>query len=673
MTGTSPIGAATCRRPCGISSRSNGFFAMIIPQPLRRPGVLRLCAFLRAGQDRSRSIRDRLLDRRGAQLPGPAELLNALRYRGAEGSLPAATGARRGHSLLRAHRAARRFRCRLDSGHRHRLPGKWQGREVLGMRLNFSKRYITLAPVATVIGLAFRMFDPERLLGGESRSRHHLCPDSARYAGRGDRQAPFSAQHPVPERTGARPRCVRAARVHHRRPEDGGPGLAHAGRAALGGPLHLPALERHRRRQGRRLRHRRLRAHPPPVQHAGGQVRGRRAGDRAHGRPDLHHGRGAQRHGRARSMRASARRCRPASSSTTSPRWAARVANDAMDVHGGKGIMLGPRNYLGRGYQSMPIAITVEGANILTRSLIIFGQGAIRCHPYRAARDERGARSGPCPRRRRVRPRAVRSRRLYDLECGALAGDGATLARFQSVPDSGPTRRYYQHIERFSASFAFATDVAMLTLGGYLKKKETISARLGDVLSARCTWPRWCSSTTRTRAARRPICPSSSGLPGTAVQAQEQLHGVLRNFPSRAAGARHAAVDISARTHLLCAQRPARAARSVPGHESHRDAGAAGGVHLQDSAVAQSARPIAAGAETDHARRTHGEAHPGRRREDRAHQRAGSAGPDRAGRGLGIITPAEASILDDYDAKVMEIISVDDFAPEELGVGAAPA
>ncbi|NIP48390.1 MAG: DUF1974 domain-containing protein, partial [Gammaproteobacteria bacterium] len=142
-----------------------------------------------------------------------------------------------------------------------------------------------------------------------------------------------------------------------------------------------------------------------------------------------------------------------------------KVSNDAMDVHGGKGICLGPNNYLGRGWIAAPIAITVEGANILTRSLIIYGQGAIRCHPFvlrelAAAGDE-------------------------DIDRGLIEFDDAlfghigyaisnvarsfflalTHAKFSSVPLNTPTRRYYQNINRYSAAFALASDFAMLTLG----------------------------------------------------------------------------------------------------------------------------------------------------------------------------------------------------------------
>src|SRR5208282_5879419 len=214
-----------------------------------------------------------------------------------------------------------------------------------------------------------------------------------------------------------------------------------------------------------------------------------------------------------------------------------RVGNDAMDVHGGKGIMLGPNNYLGRSYQSIPIAITVEGANILTRNLIIFGQGAIRCHPFvlremNAARDQ-DHRHGA----------AEFDRALFGHIGFTISNAARSLlmalsfARFERVPETGATRRYYQHIERFSASFAFATDVAMLTLGGYLKKKETISARLGDVLSSL-----YLASMVLKHYEDQGQPPEDLPVVEWACRellyhAQEQLHSVLRNFPMRGVAA----------------------------------------------------------------------------------------------------------------------------------------
>ena len=179
--------------------------------------------------------RHRLLDRRRAQFPRARGAAAPLRHRGAEELLPAAPRARRGSAVLRAHRSARRLRRASipDTGVVCR--GMWQGREIVGLKLNFSKRYITLAPVATVIGLAFRMFDPERLLGRQSRPRHHLRADPARHARAstiGRRHFPLN----VPFQNGP----IQGTDVFV--PLDSiiggsamaGQRLAHAGRAALG-------------------------------------------------------------------------------------------------------------------------------------------------------------------------------------------------------------------------------------------------------------------------------------------------------------------------------------------------------------------------------------------------------------------------------------------------------
>ncbi len=158
--------------------------------------------------------------------------------------------------------------------------------------------------------------------------------------------------------------------------------------------------------------------------------------------------------------------------------------NDAMDIHGGKGICLGPNNWIGRGYQMTPIAITVEGANILTRTLIIFGQGAIRCHPYvlremRAAKEMQGAEAS----------------REFDAaftsHIGHVISNGMRAFAFGLLPSLAPrprkgapeTRHYYRHVSRLSAAFAFLADISMMAMGGALKRKEKISGRLGDILS----------------------------------------------------------------------------------------------------------------------------------------------------------------------------------------------
>ena len=160
-----------------------------------------------------------------------------------------------------------------------------------------------------------------------------------------------------------------------------------------------------------------------------------------------------------------------------------QLINDAMDIHAGSGICLGPSNLIGRAYQALPIAVTVEGANILTRSMIIFGQGAMRCHPW-IIREFSAAQNPD------------RSKAVADFDhavfghLGFLLGNiarslflGLTRGRLSRSPVSGAARRYYQQLNWMSAAFALAADTAMMTLGGALKRKERLSARLGDVLS----------------------------------------------------------------------------------------------------------------------------------------------------------------------------------------------
>jgi len=164
---------------------------------------------------------------------------------------------------------------------------------------------------------------------------------------------------------------------------------------------------------------------------------------------------------------------------------ARQSVNDAMDIVGGKGICLGPNNWVGRGYQMTPIAITVEGANILTRTLIIFGQGAIRAHPYvlremRAAKEMQGAEAS------REFDDAFTSHIGHVISNGVRAWvHGITSSRLAHTPSNGAPElmHYYRFTSRLSAAFAFLADMSMMGMGGALKRKEKISGRLGDVLS----------------------------------------------------------------------------------------------------------------------------------------------------------------------------------------------
>jgi len=218
---------------------------------------------------------------------------------------------------------------------------------------------------------------------------------------------------------------------------------------------------------------------------------------------------------------------------------AREIINDAMDIVGGKGICMGPSNFLGAAYMQIPVSITVEGANILTRSLIVFGQGAVRCHPFvrreMAATQERN-----------------RKQALHDFDV-ALFGHlrfaarnfvrtlvlGVTGSHFARAPaDVAPeTRRYYQQATRMSSSLALMADVAMATLGGALKRKEKISARLGDVLSQL-----YLASATLWRYEQEGRQEADAPLMHWAVRdalfkAQDALEGVLANFPNPLLGA----------------------------------------------------------------------------------------------------------------------------------------
>src|SRR5690606_16900098 len=161
-----------------------------------------------------------------------------------------------------------------------------------------------------------------------------------------------------------------------------------------------------------------------------------------------------------------------------------KSVNDAMDIHAGKAVIDGPGNYLGNLYRALPVAITVEGANILTRNLIIFGQGAIRCHPFlleeiKALEDpdrEVGLKNFD-----RLLFRHLR----FQLATMARAWFHAwTAGRFAATPERRHwVGRHYRQISRYSSALALLTEFALLTLGGKLKRMEFLSARIGDVLS----------------------------------------------------------------------------------------------------------------------------------------------------------------------------------------------
>jgi acyl-CoA dehydrogenase len=215
---------------------------------------------------------------------------------------------------------------------------------------------------------------------------------------------------------------------------------------------------------------------------------------------------------------------------------AREVAKDAMDVHGGKGVQLGPKNYLGRGWQGSPIAITVEGANILTRSMMIFGQGAIRCHPY-VLKELQATQITDYRERLKAFDKVLFQHIGFAISNAARSFVlGITHAKIGGAPGDKYTKRFYRKLNRYAAALALVADTSMLTLGGKLKFKEKISARLGDVLSNL-----YIGSAMLKRyedhgrpAADQPLL--AWAFHDCVWRMQMALDGVLRNFPIRPVG-----------------------------------------------------------------------------------------------------------------------------------------
>lgn len=364
--------------------------------------------------------------------------------------------------------------------------GEYEGKtDVLGMRVTWEKRYITLGPVATILGLAFKLYDPDRLLGKEEDLGITLAliPTTTPGVNIGRRHYPLNGVFQNGPNSGKEIFI----------PMDwiigGQEGIGQGWRMlmnclSVGRAISLPATSvgaaklaaRTSGAYGRvRIQFKIPIGYFEGVEEALGRIGGNTYMMDA-----------------ARVMTAAAVDLgeKPSVASAIVKYHVTergrQAVNDAMDIHGGKGICIGPRNYLGRTYQQIPVSITVEGANILTRNLIIFGQGAMRCHPYllkevNATYDKNPDSASLAFDEAVIGHAKFTVRNTVNSLVYALFGNHIKgNAPENATPE---TAVYYRQLTRFSASFACITDFGLMRLGGSIKRRERLSARLGDILS----------------------------------------------------------------------------------------------------------------------------------------------------------------------------------------------
>ncbi|CAK9888198.1 MULTISPECIES: acyl-CoA dehydrogenase [Pseudomonas] len=360
--------------------------------------------------------------------------------------------------------------------------GQWQGEEVIGLRLNWEKRYITLGPVATLLGLAFKAYDPEHLLGDKEELGISLAliPTDTPGVEIGKRHLPLGAAFMNGPNSGKDVFVPLDLLI-------GGQDMLGKGWMMLmnclsvGRSISLPAVGTGAAKytslvtgQYARIREQ---FNVPLAAFEGIQESLARIGGNAFLMDS------------ARLLTAKAVDLGEKPSVLSAilkyhlTERGRECIQHAMDVHGGKGIIMGPSNYLGRNWQGAPIFITVEGANILSRNLMIFGQGAIRCHPFVLKEMALAGRED--------HDQALKEfDHLLMQHIGFAVGNAAStlvlglgLGHFEKVPGDALSQGYFRALNRQAAAFALLADLCMMLLGGELKRRERLSARLGDVLS----------------------------------------------------------------------------------------------------------------------------------------------------------------------------------------------
>jgi acyl-CoA dehydrogenase len=350
--------------------------------------------------------------------------------------------------------------------------------KVLGIRLNWEKRYITLGPIATVLGLAFKLYDPDHLIGDKENIgiTVALIPTNTPGINIGRRHFPLDSAFQNGPNWGKDVFIPMDMIIG---------GVAQVGNGwkmlmqclTTGRAISLPALS--------------VGAAKFSCRNTGAYSRIRKQFNMPIGEFEGIEEALARMAGETYILDAARQVTNAALDQGEKPAVISailkyeltermrRVVNDAMDIQGGSGICLGPKNYLGRVYQVIPVSITVEGANILTRTMMIFGQGAVRCHPY-IQQEMAAIAEGNLAAFDQVFFKHIGHWGHNKAACLWL---GLTNARFLATPGDKETKRYYRQIARLSVGFAFLADYALLTLGGTLKRKERLSGRFADALS----------------------------------------------------------------------------------------------------------------------------------------------------------------------------------------------
>ena len=413
--------------------------------------------------------------------------------------------------------------------------GKYKGKSVLGFRVNWEKRYITLGPVATLLGLAFKAYDPDHLLGSERELgiTCALVPTKTKGVSIGSRHLPLNGSFqngpnwgtdvfiPMQWIIGGQERVGQGWRM-----------LMES--LAAGRGISLPAAAAGAAKVSARTSGAYARIREQFGIEIGNFEGIEEVLARIGGLTYLLDS------GRILMTTALSLGQKPAVMSAMVKQQCTdlsrKVVNDAMDLHGGKGVCMGPGNYLARIYQQIPIGITVEGANILTRSLIIFGQGSMRCHPYLLKEIQAASMQDEAEGLERFDAAMVSH--IEHVASNKMRSFGYGLSRgwLATGTGRGLIKKHSRTIEHLSASFAWLADITLFSLGGNLKRKEMLSGRFADVMSNL-----YLASATLKRFKDNGEPENDAPLADWACQyalyrAQQALDGILRNYPNRTFG-----------------------------------------------------------------------------------------------------------------------------------------